>query len=247
VIVRPSDQAILWTWASTEPFGQTLATNPNSATLGAYTYNPRFPGQVFDAEAGWFYNVNRDYNPAVGRYVQSDPIGLAAGSMSTYLYSGGSPLSTFDMYGLQATLPGMLGGAPVPAEAMPGTPQNQRLVTKTYNALDAVRSTIVNKTDKGGNKICPRSDQMPPPGDCSYKDQQELQRQIDRICSLPRKCYTGMDKTEAIARAEINRACAVARDTLNNKCFAGGDETHRNMAIDAFGSAAECYRVSIKP
>jgi RHS repeat-associated protein len=103
VIVRPSDQAILWTWASTEPFGQTLATNPNSATLGAYTYNPRFPGQVFDAEAGWFYNINRDYNPALGRYAQPDPLGLSGGSLSAYGYVGGNPLAWADSRGLFPT------------------------------------------------------------------------------------------------------------------------------------------------
>jgi RHS repeat-associated protein len=105
VIVRPSDQAILWTWASTEPFGQTLAANPNSATLGAYTYNPRFPGQVFDVEAGWFYNGHRDYNPALGRYAESDPLGLGSGSMSSYGYVDGGPLARHDFSGLQS-IPG---------------------------------------------------------------------------------------------------------------------------------------------
>ena len=34
------------------------------------------PGQVFDGQAGLHANVFRDYDPAVGRYPQSDPIGL---------------------------------------------------------------------------------------------------------------------------------------------------------------------------
>ena len=101
VIVRPADLAILWTWGSNEPFGQSQATNPNSQTLGAFTYNPRFPGQVADAESGWFYNWHRDYNPSLGRYVQSDPIGLAGGTMTTYGYGGGNALSNVDPQGLQ--------------------------------------------------------------------------------------------------------------------------------------------------
>jgi RHS repeat-associated protein len=46
------------------------------------------------------YNYERDYDPAVGRYIESDPIGLAGGSYSTYAYAGGNPLSRFDPRGL---------------------------------------------------------------------------------------------------------------------------------------------------
>jgi RHS repeat-associated protein len=83
---------VLW-WRDQTPFGQTVAE-------GGFSSTPiRFPGQVADAESSLAYNYFRDYDPALGRYIQSDPIGLMGG-LNTFGYVGGNPLNRTDPEGL---------------------------------------------------------------------------------------------------------------------------------------------------
>jgi len=96
-VSRSSDNALLWRWDS-DPFG-TTAPNENPASLGTFHYNLRFPGQYFDAESGLSYNYFRDYDPGIGRYIESDPIGLKGG-LNTYTYASQVPLLSVDPLGL---------------------------------------------------------------------------------------------------------------------------------------------------
>ena len=94
-------QNIVWQ-GEHDAFEQTYATI-------AQTDNPlRFPGQYFDDETGLHYNWHRYYNPATGRYISSDPIGLAGG-INTFGYVGQNPLSYYDDDGLSRRAGNPLG------------------------------------------------------------------------------------------------------------------------------------------
>lgn len=62
--------------------------------------NLRYAGQYRDAETGLHQNWHRYYDPKVGRYISSDPIGLAGG-LNTYLYASGNPVRYVDPFGLE--------------------------------------------------------------------------------------------------------------------------------------------------
>jgi RHS repeat-associated protein len=85
---------IVWRWDSTDPFGS-LPADGNPSGLGSFTFNLRFPGQYFSQETGLHYNFFRDYDSQTGRYVESDPVGLAAG-INTYGYTKQNPVSRSD-------------------------------------------------------------------------------------------------------------------------------------------------------
>lgn len=70
----------------------------NPSGLGIFDLPLRSPGQYFDKETNLHYNYYRDYDPSIGRYGQSDPIGLAGG-LNTYGYGNQSPLMYIDPKG----------------------------------------------------------------------------------------------------------------------------------------------------
>lgn len=111
VIVNRTNN-VIWRWDS-DPFGNASPRKEQEDdddeneeeeeegedSEGKFTYNLRFPGQYFDKETGLHYNYFRDYNPSLGRYIQSDPIGLAGG-VNPYIYVKNDPVNWIDPQGL---------------------------------------------------------------------------------------------------------------------------------------------------
>lgn len=87
---------VVWD-ADYDPFGKATFTH---ATI---SQNLRLPGQYYDAESGWHYTMQRYYDPGLGRYLQSDLIGLRGG-INTYTYVLNNPLRYIDPLGLESTV-----------------------------------------------------------------------------------------------------------------------------------------------
>src|SRR5690554_345357 len=95
-LLTDQQQSVVWQGRYT-PFGEVVEL------VNLVEQPLRFPGQYHDRETGLYYNYFRDYNPSLGRYLQSDPLGLVDGP-NTYAYVRGNPLRHTDSRGLQTEL-----------------------------------------------------------------------------------------------------------------------------------------------
>ena len=108
-VVDPTQQKAVWRWdESLEGFGDTAPNTDPDGNGQTFVFDLRFPGQRYDMASGLYYNYMRDYDPATGRYTQSDPIGLLGG-INTYAYSGSMPTSAVDPLGLDFSLDPLWG------------------------------------------------------------------------------------------------------------------------------------------
>jgi RHS repeat-associated protein len=98
-MIQDQNQNVVWRWEQTEPFGDSVPDNDPDKDGIEFDFPLRFSGQYFDLESANSYNAARDYDPIVGRYKESDPIGLRGG-LNTYAYAHGDPERFSDPSGL---------------------------------------------------------------------------------------------------------------------------------------------------
>jgi RHS repeat-associated protein len=108
--------------ARIQPYGTALVE------VGADFHQPlRWPGHYFDIETGLHENRFRSYSPELGRYLQSDPIGLRGGT-NLYAYTE-NPLRAVDLNGLATKCETDPENCPLKkkeGEDQEGTPEEQQ-------------------------------------------------------------------------------------------------------------------------
>jgi RHS repeat-associated protein len=111
-LIEVSGAGVL-TYLHADRLGSVVATtNSAGAVVNKTAYGPSgegsppsgisfgFTGQRYDNETGLCYYKRRLYSPSIGRFLQPDPLGNAAG-LNLYLYNWSDPLNHTDIYGLE--------------------------------------------------------------------------------------------------------------------------------------------------
>jgi len=109
--------------------------------------------------------MQRDYDPQVGRYVESDPIGLMGGSLSTYGYANGNPVTGVDPSGLLSFTPEVLQQALKVAglaEIAGGGPEDPVAdavaLVLAFGTIVAASDTATSPTASAASGSCPPRD-----------------------------------------------------------------------------------------
>ncbi|MBB0501201.1 hypothetical protein G7M38_03190 [Escherichia coli] len=170
-----SDGRIVWE-TGYQVWGNTIQEKDH----GRVEQNLRYQGQYLDRETGLHYNLHRYYDPDVGRFMVTDPIGLNGG-LNLYAYAP-NPLSYIDPLGLcklrgsdgryrsAQNIQEEIGGLPNFAGKTPGEIR-QTLRNRGYSSVQAHSGGEVwTKALPDGNTVAVRIDPANPRSPSHYAD-----------------------------------------------------------------------------
>lgn len=115
--------------------------------------------------------------------------------------------------------------------------RNKRPLAKTNGQQNVSPTAIaLSQAHRSGRKYG---------GNCTPKEFNELEAIKEEKCSESGRisCSRFLSEEEIGRRTKILEQCALARTTINNKCFAGGDENHRKEASKYWKSYTDCFKI----
>ena len=156
-----------------------------------------------------------------------DPLGL--NSLAQCL----NPANT-----IQCAEAGMISAPPVTAPTTVGGVTKGALATGTGIAAISISKVspdaiaLSNAHNSGQNYG----------GNCTPKEHRALTAMKMSFCNAPRSCQKKSltDQSEIAVRESFALGCAQIRSKINNKCFAGGDQIHRDEEKEAWDVWATC-------
>jgi RHS repeat-associated protein len=82
-------------------FGQPTFHAPDMTqrTASDFAWNRTFTSQTYDPKTGMMHYRRRDYDPALGRFTNRDPIGYEANDVNLYRYVENKPINATDSEG----------------------------------------------------------------------------------------------------------------------------------------------------
>ncbi|MFO0617897.1 MAG: RHS repeat-associated core domain-containing protein [Polyangiaceae bacterium] len=118
--------------------------------LAADQTNARFAGHWFDPETGLHYNRYRYFDPATGRYMSPEPLGMEGGPRP-FTYANQSPFEMFDPDGLEGMKCVVTGGGVEGKGFSASTPDENgktKNSEKAYDELHPVVKPFVNPNER---------------------------------------------------------------------------------------------------
>jgi RHS repeat-associated protein len=217
---------------------------PKASTLG---WTILYTGCNLDPETGLQINRNRYLHLDLGRFIVPDAVYSNPHDGSLYCYVGDAPIDHVDPNGLQR----------VPCDAVDiasckKTCQDkadalckEKSYTKWRVTKDECKYATVTHVVKGNEILeirTPTCD-CDSEGLCSKEVHDKLQVLVNSWCKDAKSgtsCTKAMSADELQLNAMRFEACAKMRETINKKCYGGGDGGHREALAAAMAAARNC-------
>jgi RHS repeat-associated protein len=194
-----------------------------SQTDESVVFRYGYTARELDAESGLQYNRARYLDSFTGKFISEDPIGFGGGDSNLYRYVFNSPIRYTDPSGLFVVEGATSTTNPLGLLVAPAL-----IIYDLIFPQPADAPTFPSNSQTDG---------------CTRQERYELQREVSRLCKSAesgRSCHSGMSRAEALDNAAKFEACAAARDTINNRCFGGGDSGHQERANNDRRAAQKC-------